>query len=235
MRLSLCLLGALPWCISLHATPIYDASGFGSNATLINFDDLTGGDCNLCGPSVTTQYASLGVTFNNPSFPGQDTADTNLTSLITGASLPNALYVDQGGQVNEPAAAPFQILFSTPVTMVGFDFGSSTDSYLELDVYSGTTLLETDDFTGTSAPIGLAGFAGVEESTPITEVDVSYHPNSDPSQTYSFSMDNLEFQGNSVPEPSTLGMLALGSLGIALGRWRRTRSQPAPPRLFPVP
>jgi hypothetical protein len=220
-RLILCL-GALSLGFSLDGGPI-TPSNFGSNATIINFDDLTGGNCNLCGPSVTSQYAALGVTFNNPSYPGQDTADTNLVPYFPSASAPNALFVKQGGLLSDPAAAPFQILFSVPVTMAGFDYGSSSDSYLELDAYGANNqLLESLNFIGTSAPIGLEGFAGLEESSPIVRLDVSYHPNSDVSRTFNFSIDNLEFEGNQTPEPSTLALIAAGLAAMLV--WRPLRA-----------
>jgi hypothetical protein len=225
VRLILCLTGALTLCLSIEASPITQAN-FSSNATLINFDNLTGGNCNLCGPSVTNQYSSLGVTFNNPSLPGQDTADTNLTASFPNASPQNLLFIEQGGLQNDAQAAPFQILFSVPVTTVGFNFGSSTDAFLELDAYgTGHQLLETEDFVGTASPIGLAGFAGLQESTPIVELDVSYHPNSDPTRTFNLSIDNLQFQGNGVPEPSTMALIGAGFLGIAVGRRKYLRSR----------
>lgn len=221
-RLILCL-GVLSLGISLEGGPI-TAANFSSNATIVNFDDLTGGSCNLCGPSVTNQYSGLGVTFNNPSFPGQDTADTNLVPFIPDASAPNALFVEQGGTLGEAPAVPFQILFSVPVTMAGFYYGSSSDAYLELDAYGANhQLLESVYFKGTSAPIGLEGFAGLEESSPIVELDVSYHPVSDPSRTLSFSIDNVEFQGSQVPEPSTFAPIAGGLAAMAL--WRRSRAR----------
>jgi hypothetical protein len=193
---------------------------------MINFDNLTGGNCNLCGPSVDSQYSSVGVMFNDPTYPDQDTADTNLTSSFPNASVPNLLFVEQGGHLSDPPAQPFQILFSVPVTRVGFDFGSSTDSYIELDAYgTGHQLLETLNFVGTPAPIGLAGFAGLQESTAIVELDVSYHPYSDTTRTLNFSIDNLEFQGSPVPEPSTIALIISGVLGIAIGRrYRGLRS-----------
>jgi hypothetical protein len=221
MRLCICFLTGLALCIPACASPI-DSSSFSSSATLINFDDLTGGDCNLCGPSVTDQYAALGVEFNDPSFPGDDTADTNLTPLIPGASLPNALYVYQGGLIGQAPAAPFQILFSVPVTMAGFVYGISDDSFLEVDVYGpGNTLIESLDFVGNTAPgLGLAGFAGVQESTDITSLEVSSHPDSDPCRTFSFDVDNVQFEASPVPEPSTLLLIATGLIGLALGRRR---------------
>jgi hypothetical protein len=186
---------------------------------MINFDNLSGGNCNVCGPSVNSQYSSVGVMFNNPTYPGQDTADTNLTASFPNASAPNLLFVEQGGHLSDPSAQPFQILFSVPVMSVGFNFGSSSDSYIELDAYgAGHQLLETLNFVGTPAPIGLAGFAGLQESTPIVELDVSYHPYSDTTRTLNFSIDNLEFQESPVPEPSTMAFIITGVLGMVIGR-----------------
>jgi hypothetical protein len=164
------------------------------------------------------------VQFNNPSFPGQDTADTNLTFGIPNSSPPNALYIAQGGHINDLPAMPFQILFSVPVTMVGFDYASSPDSFLRLDAYdTNGALLESLMYVGGPSPIGLGGFAGIQESTAIKRLDVSYHPNSDPSRTFNFSIDNLEFEN--APEPGTFGLIAIGLFGIFLGR---RRSLPSP-------
>jgi len=179
---------------------------------------MAGGNCNLCGPSVTNQYASSGVIFNNPAYPGQVTADTNLTPAIPGSSFPNALFVSQGGQMDQPSAMPFQILFSIPITAVGLDYGSSLNSFLRLDAYSSdNTLLESLIYVGSLSPIGLGGFAGIRESTPIARLDLSYHPYSDPSRTLNFSIDNLRFEASPVPEPSAAMLVGLGLLGIALG------------------
>ena len=209
-KLYLWLGGVAALSFAVRGGPI-TLSNFSNNAVTINFDDLMGGACNLCGPSVTNQYAALGVTFNNPTYPGQETVDTNLTSLVPNSSPANLLYVHQGGLLSDPPAAPFQILFSVPITKVGFDYGSSSDSFLELDAYSaGHQLLETQTYAGNAAPIGLAGFAGVQETMPIVELDVSYHPNSAPGRTFNFSIDNLKFEGNSTPEPTTAGLVFAG-------------------------
>jgi hypothetical protein len=209
-------------CLSLQAGAILP-SDFSSGATLINFDDQTGGNCNLCGPSVTNQYASLGVTFNNPSFLGAETVDSNITPYVPNASPANMLFVEQGGGV-VTGVSPFQILFSNPVDMVGFDWGSSLDAYMVVSAYaSDGTLLESIDYVGGSAPVGLAGFAGIQESTPFARVDVSYIPSYNASLAYNFSIDNLEFQGPSTaesPEPSTWIAVGAGLAGVIAARRR---------------
>jgi len=211
---------ALASVASVSATTI-GVSNFPKSATIITFDDVPGGNCSLCGPSITTQYSGLGVTFNNPTFPGQETADTNLTFGIPNASAPNALYVDQGGHIGDPTALPFQILFSIPVTIVGFDYASSTDSFLQLDAYgSNNVLLESAMFFGQPTATGLGGFAGLSENMQIVRLDVSYHPSGDPSRTFNFSIDNLEFAAQSVPEPSTIALVGLAFAPILWRRWR---------------
>lgn len=201
------LLGAI--CVPVWGSPIV-RSDFTAGATLIDFDDLPGGSCNLCGPAVTNQYAGFGVTFYNPAFPMQDTADTNLTPFVPNAQG-NILFVNQSGGM-QIDVSPFQILFSTPMTMVGFDFGSSDSSFMQLDAYGvDGTLLESLDFVGAPAPIGAAGFVGLAETAGIARLDVSYHPDFNPTLGYNFVIDNLEFQGQ-VPEPTPFATIAAGLL-----------------------
>jgi hypothetical protein len=189
--------------------------------TFITFNDVTGGSCNLCGPSVTTQYASQGVIFDNPSFLGQDTVDTNLTYAIPGASFPNALYVEQGGHIGDGPAAPFQILFSVPITMAAFDYASSSDSFLSVTAYSmDGVLLETLDYFGVPTPIGLGGFAGIDESTPIGRLDLSYHPDYDTSRSFNFSIADLRFAETSTPEPATTLLVGIGICAIGFANWK---------------
>ncbi|HTP88091.1 MAG TPA: PEP-CTERM sorting domain-containing protein [Bryobacteraceae bacterium] len=220
-------MAALATVVSLPADTI-TASDLPGSATVISFDDVLGGDQNLSGPSVTNQYASLGVVFNNPTYPGQDTIDTNLTSGIPNASAPNALFVHQGGLLLDPIAAPFQILFSVPVVTVGFDYGSSSDSFLELDAYdSNNFLIDVQTFVGTPTSIGQGGFAGLQESANIARLDVSYHPFSNPSRTFNFSIDNLAYAAPT-PEPATWSIVGLGLLAVGAGCWRKSRRQPRP-------
>lgn len=100
------LISTLPgfWFLSILAASGLAHGGaitdFPAGGTTITFEDLAGGNCNLCGPSVTNQYPELGVIFNNPTFPGQDTVDTNLTYSIPGAR--------RGLPRNKPGAKPIK-------------------------------------------------------------------------------------------------------------------------------
>jgi hypothetical protein len=218
-RFSLWLWIALAVSTPIRATAITSFPGTG---TIINFDDLQGGNCHLCGPSITTQYAGLGVTFDNPTFPGEETEDTDLTSSIPDSSPPNALFIYQGGGGPTPVL-PFQILFSNPVNTVGFDWLSSFAASLQLDAYDRQgVFLETVTIVGTASLQGLEGFSGVQEPVDIGRLDLSYHPDFDPTRSFNLSIDNLTF-AEAVPEPSTVVMIGLGFASTILLRSRRRR------------
>jgi hypothetical protein len=212
-RFSFCILSVLAAC-SIRAGEITSFPGAGATIT---FDDLQGGNCHLCGPSITNQYTGLGVSFNNPTFPGQETEDTDLASSIPNGSPPNALFIYQGGG-GPTSVLPFQIVFSNPVNTVGFEWLSSFAASLQLDAYDTEgVFLETVKIVGTASLQGLGGFSGVQESVDIGRLDVSYHPDFDPTKSYNLSIDNLTF-AEVVPEPSTVVMIGLGFAGAILLR-----------------
>src|SRR5437867_3376548 len=77
---------------SAQATPI-GIGAFSGSETVINFDNLTGGSEIFAGDIVTTQYADLGVTFNDPDYPAR--SNQNLQPFFSGSSAPNVLFVQQ--------------------------------------------------------------------------------------------------------------------------------------------
>ncbi len=209
------LIGSILSLSVAHAGAI-GLAGFSGSATVINFDALTGGATLGSGDVVTNQYAGQGVTFSNATA----TANTFLATLLPSASAPNAVFVFQGGGGNLP---PLSISFSVPVNRVGLDFGLSVDSFLTMAAYdSSNTLIETLNFVGASVPgVGLAGFAGIQESTNIARLDVSYHPNSNPSQTFNYVFDNLRFEAASSATPEPAAAVLIGTGLLVLGVFRK--------------
>jgi hypothetical protein len=192
---------------------------FPASATVINFDSLAGGSTIFTGEIVTSQYAGLGVFFNNPNYPAR--ANANLSALMpVGHSLPNILFVQQH---DGTSGLPLQILFSTPQTAVGLFFATSFGADIELTAYgAGGTLLEHDTAVGSdlSSGVTLQGFTGIARGEGIVRLDVESHPDGSPGTPFNFSIDDLTFQA--VPEPSSLALFALA--GLAGAGWRRARA-----------
>jgi hypothetical protein len=205
---------ALFSCLCASGTQV-GQSYFSPSANVINFDNLAGGNNIFSGDVVTSQYAGLGVTFNNPDYPAR--ANESLSQgMLTGHSLPNILFVQQHDGQN---GRPLEILFSTPQQAVGLFFATSLDSDIELTAYgAGNTLLEHISAVGSHLYIDtLQGFTGIARSEGIVRLDVESHPSANPTYPFNFSIDDLTFQ---VPEPSSFALLGLaaGSLMIYLRR-----------------
>ncbi len=196
-----------------------------SGATLINFDTdeanqtITGGTCMFgnCGDVISNQYASQGITF---SVGAGFTVNANAehTPYLTGSSAPNVAFVNQG-----TGSTPLQIDFSVPVNVVGFRFGTPTDSYLQLEVFdTSDTLLESLSFVGYADTYGgWHNFAGALESTNVGKVEVSSHPLAGPPQNKSFAIDNVQFA--IVPEPASVLLLVVGLFGFLCASRRRRK------------
>lgn len=73
--------------------------------------------------------------------------------------------------------------------------------------------------SGGSAPGGTPGFAGFISSTPFTSLTLSM-----PDGPVYNAIDNFAF-GNSVPEPASVGLVAIAGLGLFLGRKKLMRSR----------
>jgi hypothetical protein len=194
------------------------AADFSASATLINFDNLTGGTTVFTGDIITSQYAAVGVTFVNPTRVTRANASP-LGSEAVAASKPNVAFITQGS--GGAPVAPQELHFSVPVNLVGMDVFLTQGANVTLAVYdSGHALLETLTLTGTYQGSGDLDytFIGLRESTNIAEATITSNGGS-----FNFSIDNLRFESTavpSVPEPSTLVLAGIGGLAL-LGYARR--------------
>ena len=192
------------------------------SGTVINFDNLAGSPILGAGEVLTDQFAGLGVTFSVPNFAAYAT-DGILATGSSLASMPNVIWVDQGGGNGGSLAQGLYIDFSTPQSVVGmFVEGSSNQfstSTLTLAVYSGNTLLES--FTSGLArggPVGLEGYLVLQDPQ-ITRA-VVYSTRSD-GQNWNFELDNLKFSSvdaTETPEPASILLIGAGLAVTALAR-----------------
>jgi len=209
------IVGAFP----AQATQI-DQSSFSPFATVINFDNLVGGNSISTGEVVTNQYAAEGVIFNDPNYPAR--ANASISSLlVTGHSQPNILFVQQhdGG-----SGQPLQILFTTAEAEVGFFFETSLNSDIELTAYDASNnVLEHDTSVGTNLyDSTLQGFTGIFNSQGIMRLDVASYLNGQPTTPLNFGIDDLTFQ--LTPEPSALALAGLGGAALMVLRRRKRGS-----------
>lgn len=196
--------------LSKTAFAIYLAFGnsITTFATVINFDSLAGGPIQA-GEQVTTQYSGLGVTFVD-SYSGGAHANNTLTSLISGSSSPNVLWVDQssGGSSGQY----LEIDFSHAIDSFSTLFGTSLGANITLNAYHGATLLGTQTLVGATI-IGdvRSGQIDFNSSSGITSVQLFSNPVGT-TTSFNFSVDNVTI--SSVPIPAAVWLLGSGLLGL---------------------
>jgi hypothetical protein len=198
------------------AAVAFTLSAAAASAGVINFDDLRG-DRLGAGELVTNQYAGMGVTFSD-SFTGGAHAENFLGTLMPGSSSPNVLWTDQGGGSASPQF--LQVNFATAVTSVSALFGTSLGADITLEIYDGASLIGSLNTTGAtttgdvrSGTIGLTG---------ANITSARFFSRSGQGTSFNFSIDDLTWDGNQVPEPASV-LLVLGALG-ALGATARRRA-----------
>lgn len=196
---------------------------FSGAATLIDFDDLTGGNTVVTGDLITTQYSGLGVVFNNPTLETRANASPIGSGTVL-SSKPNVAFIFQGGGTMGPSVPPQELIFSVPVTKVGMNFFTSLSANVTLELFGpGNTLLESQTLVGTNLSGFLEGFIGLEAASLVSVARVTSHGFSG---SFNFSIDNVRFEGPggvAVPEPSTLsaaGLAVLAAIGFARRRRR---------------
>jgi hypothetical protein len=188
---------------------VNSVSGLAAPATTITFSEvpLTFGD------SLTNQFASDGVTFENLFF-----QDVFSFGVPGSSSLVAPSAVNEDFTADTPVALnPYTIDFSTSQTDVAFGLvtnaGDNTtitaSECLSLD--SNCTVVDTITNAATD---NTGNFFGFSNFSPFNQIQFTTTDNGGGGTAF---LDTIQF-GSATPEPGTWVMLVLGIAGIAGGR-----------------
>ena len=189
--------------------------------TVINFDRLSGSPVLGSGEALTNQFADQGVTFSVPNFNAYATNGVLATNSAL-ISLPNVIWVDQGGGNGGSLAQGLYIDFSMPQSRVGLYVEGTSNSFststFTMAVYHGNTLIESlTSGLERGGAVGLEGFMVLQDPG-ITRA-VVYSTRSD-GQNWNFEVDNLKFS-SAVATPEPASILCIGAGLAVLAAWRR--------------
>lgn len=186
-----------------------------AHAVLIDFDTSPDGQLAF-GEVLTTQYASLGVTFSGVENGGA--TDTWVsTQFACGTATPNHSGNCWNNFFGNPRADILRIVFDNPVENVQWFTDSEGDPVnpgIRFEAYSASdVLLETIFVDDTNFPdFQLTAFS----VSGISRIDMLQ-----PTDGWGWALDDLSFDALlAVSEPTTLALLALGIVGIGAARRR---------------
>ena len=176
---------------SVHAAPIFDATSFSDNQTIITFDEVP------INTPITTQFSGLGVTFSTE--PGkQFTAKNSAFGVIwpvSGSGPPVANNFQRG-------VTPVTAVFDPPVSRVGFDVYSNDPDFVQLQAFLngvpvGAHVFDTQKTTATF--VGLEVPGGFD-----TLVITAFGPTTG---SHIFGLDDFRFEGTSNQPPEAFAAL----------------------------
>src|SRR5262249_6696471 len=121
------------------------------------------------GEVVESQYSSLGILFHNADF--QNLANNFPSSAFPGHSLPNMMFVIQGGG-SQIGAGPLNIELSVPVNRIGMYVSGSVSVTYTIKVYGASGLLETLIKPGIEDGVGTHTYVGLQRPELITRAEV---------------------------------------------------------------
>jgi len=189
---------------SIAAPVSIGLAGFSGSETVVTFNSI--GDEVL----IDTQFTGLGVTFSGPVFGMTNSGDVDLyPSNGGGVIASNWRY--SGANLTPGALV---VSFSSTIQRVGFyHSGNEEDDFTVRFFLTG---VETGSLL-VSQTNGPAAFFGAQDTGGFDRIEITAPVN----QNGFFAFDDLRFEGDAVPEPSTYALMAMGLCGLA---WlRRTR------------
>ncbi|MBL8219036.1 MAG: PEP-CTERM sorting domain-containing protein [Bryobacterales bacterium] len=179
-------------------------AGFSGSETVVTFNSI--GDEEL----VDTQFAGLGVTFSGPVFGMTNSGDTGLYPSDGGGVIAS------NWRYSGPNLTPGALVVSFASTMqrVGFYHSGNQEDDFTVTFFLGNVETGSLLVAQTDSP---AEFFGAQDTGGFDRIEITAPVN----RNGFFAFDDLRFEGDAVPEPSTYALMAMGLCGLA---WmRRTR------------
>ena len=171
--------------------------------TVINFNDG-----NPANTQIGAAYAAQGVT--NMTLCGGQSFKTGAPAASEVASNFFGPGCDSGPYFSK------EITFASMMARVGFDITTNPADDTTVSAYLGAVLVGSELFDTFGAGNG-GSFAGIEFLGGFDRIVISAAQVSNGA----FSIDNLRFEGNAVPEPAPIALLSLAMLMLAAARRRR--------------
>ena len=192
-----------------------------ANAVVIDFDTLPDGSALASGTALSTQYATLGVTFS--AYENGLAVDSYVLNVLGSNYWYNCVVPTCYPNVPDNRADVIRIDFDGVGSNVSWITDTEGLPYnpIVFNAYDAAgTLLETHSIStsGTAIPMSFlaSNIAYIEMLQPVDP------PNTIIGDAWAWGLDNLTFDViRPVPEPATLGLLGIGLVG--LGYWRKRR------------
>jgi hypothetical protein len=164
-------------------------------------------------------FGDFGITAFNP---GPFVASGNYGGIEFSADVSSVISGSSLGATSTPGTSQAFVSLTAPVTAVGFDVVQSeyTSDFLQFFPNDLTFSFGTAGGLGITSNLALQSFFGVLLLND-TFASMSFRAASPGCAcSTAFAIDNLAVQ--TVPEPSTLGLVVVGCASV-LGLWRRSR------------